>query len=62
MTNQTENTEVNWKALDTQVYGTITAPADKQAHSAIVFVAGSGPQTETGVRPSYQEQTAAPNC
>lgn len=39
----TEDKEVSWKVFDIPVYGTITAPTDKQAHSAVVFVAGSGP-------------------
>ncbi|MDA4132233.1 MAG: alpha/beta hydrolase, partial [Thaumarchaeota archaeon] len=38
-----ENKEVTWKVLDVPVHGTITAPADKAARSAVVFVAGSGP-------------------
>jgi alpha-beta hydrolase superfamily lysophospholipase len=43
MVKQTESKEVTWKALDIQVYGTMTVPAVKEAHPAIVFVAGSGP-------------------
>ena len=38
-----ENKEVSWKVFDIDVYGTITAPMDKEAHSAVIFVAGSGP-------------------
>jgi hypothetical protein len=38
-----QNREVTWKVLDIPVYGTITAPADEEAHAAVVFVAGSGP-------------------
>jgi hypothetical protein len=38
-----ENREVTWKVLDIPVCGTITAPAEKEARSAVVFVAGSGP-------------------
>ncbi|MGD0330971.1 MAG: alpha/beta hydrolase [Nitrososphaeria archaeon] len=38
-----ENREVTWKVLDILVYGTITTPKDKEAHSAVIFVAGSGP-------------------
>ncbi len=38
-----ENKEVTWNVHDIPVYGTITAPADKAAHSAVIFVAGSGP-------------------
>ena len=38
-----ENKEVTWKVLDIPVYGTISAPADQTAHSAVIFVAGSGP-------------------
>jgi pimeloyl-ACP methyl ester carboxylesterase len=38
-----ENKEVMWKVHGIPVYGTITAPADKAAHSAVIFVAGSGP-------------------
>ena len=37
-----ENKEVTWKVLDIPVYGTITAPADDEAHSAVIFVAGIG--------------------
>jgi uncharacterized protein len=40
---QTEEKEVTWKALDTPMYGTITAPTTKGPHAAVVFVAGSGP-------------------
>jgi uncharacterized protein len=38
-----ENEEVEWKVDDISVYGTITRPKIENAHSAIVFVAGSGP-------------------
>jgi len=40
---QTEDKEVSWKVFDIPVYGTVTAPTDKEAHSAVIFVAGSGP-------------------
>jgi alpha-beta hydrolase superfamily lysophospholipase len=39
----TENREVTWKVFGIQLYGTITSPTDKEAHSAVIFVAGSGP-------------------
>jgi uncharacterized protein len=38
-----EDKQVTWKVLDIDVYGTITAPTDEEAHSAVIFVAGSGP-------------------
>ena len=38
-----ENKEVTWNVHGIPVYGTITAPADKATHSAVIFVAGSGP-------------------
>ena len=38
-----ENREVTWNVLDIPVYGTITAPADKEKRGAVIFVAGSGP-------------------
>ena len=38
-----ENKEVTWKVIDVPVNGTITGPVDKSAHSAIIFVSGSGP-------------------
>jgi pimeloyl-ACP methyl ester carboxylesterase len=38
-----EDKEVSWKVFDIPVYGTITAPTTEGSHSAIVFVAGSGP-------------------
>ncbi len=38
-----EDEEVTWKTLDIPIYGTITAPIDKAANSAVVFMAGSGP-------------------
>jgi uncharacterized protein len=38
-----ENKEATWSVLDIPVYGTITAPADKEAHSAVILLAGSGP-------------------
>lgn len=38
-----EDKQVTWKVLDIDIYGTITAPTDKEAHSAVIFVAGSGP-------------------
>ena len=38
-----ENKEVTWKVFDLSIYGTITSPTDKEAHSAVIFVAGSGP-------------------
>jgi uncharacterized protein len=38
-----EDKEVTWKVLDIPVYGTVTAPADNGAHSAVILVAGSGP-------------------
>ena len=37
------NKEVSWKVLDIPVYGTITAPKDKEASAAVIFLAGSGP-------------------
>ncbi|MGI0091912.1 MAG: alpha/beta hydrolase family protein [Nitrososphaerales archaeon] len=38
-----EDKEITWKVLDIPVYGTITAPKDKEPRSAVIFVAGSGP-------------------
>jgi hypothetical protein len=38
-----ENKQVTWRVFDTDLYGTITAPIDEEANSAIIFVAGSGP-------------------
>ncbi|WP_424358470.1 alpha/beta hydrolase family protein [Methanocella sp. MCL-LM] len=38
-----ENREVSWNVQGIPVCGTITAPVDKEAHSAIIFIAGSGP-------------------
>src|SRR5580692_6130643 len=38
-----ENREVTWEVLGIQVHGTITAPADGEVRSAVIFVAGSGP-------------------
>jgi pimeloyl-ACP methyl ester carboxylesterase len=38
-----ENKEVAWNVQGITVYGTITAPKDKAAHSAVIFIAGSGP-------------------
>lgn len=38
-----EDKDVSWKVFDIPVYGTITAPTDKEAHPAVIFVAGSGP-------------------
>ena len=38
-----ENKEVNWEVDSIPVYGTITCPKGEVTHSAIVFVAGSGP-------------------
>lgn len=38
-----ENREVTWKVLDIPVYGTITAPIDKETRAAVIFIAGSGP-------------------
>jgi len=35
--------EVTWKVFDIPLYGTITEPTDDETHSAIIFVAGSGP-------------------
>ncbi|HYB04848.1 MAG TPA: hypothetical protein VED17_10315, partial [Nitrososphaerales archaeon] len=35
--------EVSWKVLELPVYGTVTGPADREVHPAIVFIAGSGP-------------------
>lgn len=36
--------EITWKVLDDiTVHGTITAPNDEVAHTAVVFLAGSGP-------------------
>ena len=39
----TEDKEISWEVLGVPVYGTITAPKDGDVHSAVVFVAGSGP-------------------
>ena len=39
----TEDKEVSWKIFDIPVYGTVTAPTDKEVHAAVIFVAGSGP-------------------
>lgn len=38
-----ENKVVTWRVFDIPVYGTITEPASKGIHPAVVFVAGSGP-------------------
>jgi len=38
-----ENKEVTWNVQGITVYGTITAPKDKAAHSAVILIAGSGP-------------------
>jgi hypothetical protein len=38
-----KNREVTWSVLDIPVHGTITAPKDNEVHSAVIFVAGSGP-------------------
>ncbi|HSD57441.1 MAG TPA: hypothetical protein VLB04_04600 [Methanotrichaceae archaeon] len=38
-----EDKQVTWKVFDIDVYGTIMAPTDKEAHSAVIFAAGSGP-------------------
>jgi uncharacterized protein len=38
-----EDREVTWKVLDIPVYGTITAPSDKEPHPAVILLAGSGP-------------------
>src|ERR1700690_1309584 len=40
---QVENKEVSWKVFDIPVYGTVTVPTDIEVHSAVIFVAGSGP-------------------
>jgi uncharacterized protein len=47
-----ENKEVTWKVLDIPVYGTVTAPADNVAHSAVIFVAGSGPTDRNWCSPA----------
>jgi hypothetical protein len=39
----TEDKEVSWKIFDITIYGTVTAPTDKEVHAAVIFVAGSGP-------------------
>ena len=38
-----ESQEVEWKVDQISVHGTITRPKNRAAHSAVVFVAGSGP-------------------
>jgi hypothetical protein len=38
-----ENREVTWNVRDIPVHGTITGPSDREARSAVIFVAGSGP-------------------
>ena len=38
-----ENEEVEWKVDEISVYGTLTRPKGEDRHSAVVFVAGSGP-------------------
>jgi pimeloyl-ACP methyl ester carboxylesterase len=40
---QTESKEVRWKVFDIPMYGTLTAPTDKEVHPAVIFIAGSGP-------------------
>jgi hypothetical protein len=47
-----ENREVTWKVLDIPVYGTVTAPIDKEAHPAVIFVAGSGPTDRNWCSPA----------
>jgi hypothetical protein len=42
-----EDKEVTCKIFDVQQYGTITVPTDREAHSAFIFVAGSGPTAES---------------
>ncbi|MGD0804624.1 MAG: alpha/beta hydrolase [Candidatus Bathyarchaeia archaeon] len=38
-----ENEEIKWLVDEIPVYGTLTRPKDEDSHSAMVFVAGSGP-------------------
>ncbi|HUK84938.1 MAG TPA: hypothetical protein VLU95_03655 [Candidatus Acidoferrum sp.] len=42
-TDLAENKEVSWKLFGVDIFGTITSPKDAEVHSAVVFVAGSGP-------------------
>ena len=43
MMSEIESKEVEWEVNDISVYGTITRPKSRDARSAVVFVAGSGP-------------------
>ena len=47
-----ENKEVTWKVLDIPVSGTMTYPKDSRTHSAVVFVAGSGPTDRNWCSPA----------
>ena len=38
-----ENEELSWRVLDLPINATITRPADRDLHPAVVFVSGSGP-------------------
>ncbi len=42
-TKHSEDKEVTWKVFGIDIYGTITAPMDKEVHAAVILVAGSGP-------------------
>ena len=49
-----ENKEVTWNVQGIPVYGTITAPKGQMAHSAVIFVAGSGPTDRDWCSPLIQ--------
>jgi uncharacterized protein len=38
-----EDREVAWNVLDVPVYGTVTAPSDREPHPVVILLAGSGP-------------------
>jgi len=52
MNHEINDTEVSWNVLDVPVQGTITAPKDTEARSAVVFVAGSGPTDRNWCSPA----------
>ena len=47
-----KNAEASWNVLGLSVNATITGPADRQVHPAVVFVAGSGPTDRNWCSPA----------
>ena len=57
-----EDEEVKWKVNEFSVYGILTRPSGEDRHSAVVFLAGSGPTDRDSCSPLLPGTNGSINC